>query len=152
MRFTSRPLLRVTSSLLVISTVCASYRFLAIGKFSDPPRATDLEGFNFDSDDIKPLKDCEPGDCEVQMPAEGIQNIYKSVNWSAAPAEIDRQGNRQLHQRVIEGGQAYRRHGNQALGVDVDKKNPTDVPQQFEYMLATHRRGMLFSSRPSFNR
>ena len=44
--------------------------------------------------------------------------------------------NQQLHQRVIEGLQAYRRDGNQALGVYVDKENPTDVPQQFEYMLS----------------
>jgi len=110
--------------------------FLAIGKFSDPPRATDLEGFNFDSDDIKSLKECKPGDCEVQMPAEGIENIHKSINWSAPPAELDRQVNQHLHQRVIEGLQAYRRDGNQALGVYVDKENPTDVPQQFEYMLS----------------
>jgi len=105
--------------------------FLAIGKFSDPPRATDLEGFNFDSDDIKSLKECKPGNCEVQMPAEGIENIHKSINWSAPPAELDRQVNQHLHQRVIEGLQAYRRNGNQALGVYVDKENPTDVPRQF---------------------
>jgi len=110
--------------------------FLAIGKFSDPPRETDLEGFNFDGDDIKSLKECKPGDCEVQMPAEGIENIHKSINWSAHPAELYREVNQHLHQRVIEGLQEYRRDGNQALGVYVDKENPTDVPQQFEYMLS----------------
>jgi hypothetical protein len=70
------------------------------------------------------------------MPAEGIENIHKSINWSAPPAELDRQVNQQVHQRVIEGLQAYRRDGNQALGVYVDKENPADVPQQFEYMLS----------------
>jgi hypothetical protein len=29
--------------------------FLAIGKFSDPPQLTDLEGFRFDSNDIKAI-------------------------------------------------------------------------------------------------
>ena len=110
--------------------------FLAIGKFSDPPEASDLEGFNFDSDDIQSLKQCKPGDCEVQMPAESIERIHKSINWSAPPADLDRQVNQNLHQRVIDGLQAYRRHGNQALGVYVDKDNPTDVSRQFEYMLS----------------
>jgi hypothetical protein len=31
--------------------------FLAIGKFSDPPKETDLEGFKFDSADIKSLRE-----------------------------------------------------------------------------------------------
>jgi hypothetical protein len=70
------------------------------------------------------------------MPAEGIERIHKSINWSAPPAELDRQVNQHLHQRVIEGLQAYRRDGNQALGVYVDKENPTDVPRQFAYMLS----------------
>ena len=110
--------------------------FLAIGKFSDPPRVTDLEGFMFDRDDIKSLRECKPGDCDVQMPGEAIENIHKSINWSAAPSELDRQVNQHLHERVIEGLQAYQRDGDQALGVYVDKENPTDVPKQFEYMLS----------------
>ena len=110
--------------------------FLAIGKFSDPPRATDLEGFDFDAADIKSLKDCKPGNCEVQMPAEGIENIHKLINWSTPPPELDRQVNQHVHERAIEGLQAYRHDGNQALGVYADKEHPTDVPKQFEYMLS----------------
>jgi hypothetical protein len=110
--------------------------FLAIGKFSDPAKQTDLEGFKFDSDDIKSLRECKPGKCDVQMPAEAIENIHKSINWSVPPPELDRQVNQHLHERVIEGLQAYQRDGNQALGVYVDKENPTDVPKQFEYMFS----------------
>src|SRR5262249_8343168 len=81
--------------------------YLAIGKFSDPPRTADLEGFKLDSDDIASLKECKPGHCEVQIPAESIGNIHKSINWSAP--DLDRQVNDHLHERVIEGLQAYRR-------------------------------------------
>ena len=109
--------------------------FLAIGKFSDPPQDTDLEGFQFDSGDVKSLRECKPGKCDVQMPAEAIENIHKSINWSAPPPELDRQVNQHLHERVIEGLKAYQRDGNQALAVYVDKENPTDVPKQFKYML-----------------
>jgi hypothetical protein len=108
--------------------------FLAIGKFSNPPQVADLEGFTFDGEDIKSLKECKPRDCDVQMPAEGIENVHKTINWSAP--DLDRQINQHLHERVIAGMQAYRRDGNQALGVYVDKQNPVDVSKQFEYMLS----------------
>src|SRR5215471_6390414 len=49
--------------------------YLAVGKFSDPPRSSDLEGFNFDSDDIAALKECKPGHCDVQIPAEAVADI-----------------------------------------------------------------------------
>jgi hypothetical protein len=64
------------------------------------------------------------------MPAESIEDIHKSIKWPAP--DLDRQVNEHLHKRVIEGLQAYRRDGNQALGVYSDKENPTDVPKQFE--------------------
>jgi hypothetical protein len=37
--------------------------YLALGVFSDPPQLSDLNGFSVDSDDIRSLKDCKPGDC-----------------------------------------------------------------------------------------
>jgi len=110
--------------------------YLAVQKFSDPPKLSDLEGFTLEEEDIKELKKCEPGHCEIQLPTEAMDTFRQSINWSAPPAELDRQVNQHLHQRVIEGLQAYRRDGNQALGVYVDKENPTDVPRQFAYMLS----------------
>ena len=108
--------------------------FVAIGKFSNPPQATDLEGFTFDSEDIKALKECKPHDCDVQMPAVAIEDVHKSINWSAP--DLDRQVNQHLHERVVAGMQAYRQNGNQALGVYLDKDNPVDVSKRFEYMLS----------------
>jgi len=37
--------------------------YLAIQKFSNPPQLSDLEGFSLDAEDIKDLKNCEPGHC-----------------------------------------------------------------------------------------
>jgi len=42
--------------------------YLAIRKFSDPPQLSDLDGFTLEADDIKQLKNCEPGECDVQLP------------------------------------------------------------------------------------
>jgi len=108
--------------------------FLAIAKFSNPPQLGDLAGFDFDNSDLQSLKECVPRHCEIQMPSEGIEDVHKSIDWDAP--DLAHQLNQKIHQRVIEGLQAYRRDGNSALGVYLDKANPTDVSKQFAYMLS----------------
>jgi hypothetical protein len=95
---------------------------------------TDLEGFTFDGDDIKALKECKPRQCEVQLPAQAMEHFRQSIDWNAP--DVDRQVSQLLHQRVIERLQDYQSKGNAALGLYHDKGSPTDVSRQFEYMLS----------------
>jgi len=108
--------------------------YLAIRKFSDPPRLSDLEGFTLDADDIKQLKNCKPGSCEVQLPAESIEEFQKQVNWSA-PDDAD-QVNRLGQQMALEALQQYMHGGNEALGTYRDKKHPTAVAETFAFLLS----------------
>lgn len=108
--------------------------FLAIGTFSDPPQVSDLKGFTFDKDDVAALKKCKPGDCDVQVPARGMEKGRKSVNWSAP--DPDQQVNQLLQNGAVQLIIAYRQKGNQALGEYNDKRHPTVVPEQFKYMLS----------------
>jgi len=108
--------------------------YLAIGQFSNPPRLSDLEGFTFDSEDIKALRNCKTGDCEIQMPTSSIEDLHHLIDLSAPDAEA--QVNRLLQQTVLERLIAYQREGNQVLGVYNDKRHPTLVPEQFKYMLS----------------
>ena len=108
--------------------------YLALGAFSNPPQLSDLKGFSFDSDDIKELKSCKPGDCLIQMPASSIEELQRSVEWSAPGA--DEQVNQLLQTTALQRLLAYQRDGNQVLGVYNDKRVPTEVPQQFAYMLS----------------
>jgi hypothetical protein len=108
--------------------------YLAIGKFSNPPQVSDLKGFAFDSDDIKALKNCKPNDCQIQLPASSIEALQKSVDLSAPDAED--KANQFLRERVIERLLAYEKGGNQILRVYNDKKNPTQVSEQFRYILS----------------
>ena len=57
--------------------------YLAIREFSDPPKGSDLQGFTFDSEDIKSLKRCKLGDCQIQMPASSIEDVQQSTDGSA---------------------------------------------------------------------
>jgi len=108
--------------------------YLALGVFSNPPQLSDLKGFSFESDDIQALKSCKPGDCLIQMPTSSIEELHRSINWSAA--DVNEQVNQLLQKTALQRLLAYQREGNQALGVYNDKRNPTEVPQQFAYMLS----------------
>src|SRR4029077_13290031 len=73
--------------------------FLAIRKFSNPPQVADLEGFTFDGDDIKALKECKPRHCDVQLPAQAMEHLQQSIDWNAP--DVDRRVNQLLHLRAI---------------------------------------------------
>ena len=108
--------------------------YLALGLFTNPPQLSDLKGFLFDSDDIQALKICKSGDCLIQMPANSIEELHQSLNWSAA--DVNEQVNQLLQKTALQRLLAYQHDGNQALGVYNDKHDPTAVPQQFAYMLS----------------
>jgi len=106
----------------------------ALGVFSNPPQPSDLKGFEFDSDDIKGLQNCKAGDCRIQIPASAIEDFQQSIDWSAP--DVNDQVNQHLQKAALQRLLAYQREGNQALGVYNDKRDPTEVPRQFAYMLS----------------
>jgi hypothetical protein len=107
--------------------------YLAVQKFSNPPQLSDLGGFTIDADDLKELKSCKPGDCEVQLPSEAMDQFQRSVNWRAADATS--QANRLAQQMALEALLAYQKGGNAALGVYRDKDHPTRVDETFQALL-----------------
>jgi hypothetical protein len=108
--------------------------YLALGVFSNPPQLSDLQGFSFENDDIQALKSCKSGDCQIQMPTSSIEELQQAINWSAT--DVNEQVNQLLQKAVLQRLLVYQREGDQALGVYNDKPSPTDVPQQFAYMLS----------------
>jgi hypothetical protein len=122
--------------------------YLAIQKFSDPPQLSDLEGFTLEPEDIKQLKNCKPGSCEVQLPTEAMEAFQRSVNWSA-PDAAD-QANRLARQMALEALQRYKQGGNAALGTYRDKNHPAAVGETFQSLLS--RSKALPSYLPDFDR
>ncbi len=107
--------------------------YLAVRKFSSPPTLSDLEGFVLDEDDIKDLKNCKPGSCQVQLPAESIQEFKSQVNWSAPDPQA--QVNNLAQKMALEALVRYQKDGNTALGSYYDKEQPVRVVDQFESLL-----------------
>jgi hypothetical protein len=108
--------------------------YLAIRKFSDPPRLPDLAGFTMDEQDFKQLKDCKPGHCEVQLPTEAMDEFQRSMNWSAPDAND--QANRLAQQMALQALLNYQQGGNAALGTYRDKNHPAVVADTFASLLS----------------
>ncbi len=108
--------------------------YLAIRKFSEPPQLSDLDGFTLETDDIKQLKNCEPGKCDVQLPTEAMDAFKQSVNWSAPDAA--NQVNRLAQKMALEAIQRYTQGGNAALGTYMDKRHPAVVGETFKSLLS----------------
>ena len=108
--------------------------YLAIRKFSDPPRLSDFDGFTLEADDIKQLKNCEPGKCDVQLPAEAMDAFKQSVNWSAPDSAT--QANQLAQKMALEAIQRYTQGGNAALGTYMDKHHPAVVGETFTSLLS----------------
>jgi len=108
--------------------------YLAIQKFSNPPQPSDLREFTVNPEDVKELKNCKAGDCEIQLPTEAMDQFQKSINWNAADAAG--QVNRLAQQMAIQALATYQKGGNAALGVYRDKDHPTKVDETFQALLA----------------
>jgi len=109
--------------------------YLAIEPFSTPPQLSDLKGFALDSDDTKALKTCKSGSCQIQLPASTMEQLQQSINWSAPDA--DDQVNQFIQKLALQRLITYQKEGDRILGaVYNDKHEPTNVADQFKYMLS----------------
>ena len=107
--------------------------FLAIENFHDPPQLSDLKGFELDPDEIQDLKNCKPGNCEIQIPADSMEALQQSINWSAP--NVNEQVNQLVQKSVLNHLLAYQTGGDPILGTYNDKPMPTEVSKEFERLL-----------------
>jgi hypothetical protein len=108
--------------------------YLAIQQFSNPPQLSDLDGFSLDAEDIKDLKNCEPGHCEVQLPDEAMDSFKQSVDWNAP--DVANRVNQVARKLALEALRNYIQGGNPALGTYRDKKHPAVVAATFQSLLS----------------
>ena len=107
--------------------------YLAIRELPDAATAADLSALTLEPDDLKALKSCREGDCDVQLPASSIRAFRDAVNWSQPDAAA--QANTLARGMIVGLLREYRRGGNTALGEYRDKDRPALVSEQFETMV-----------------
>ncbi|MBS1842061.1 MAG: hypothetical protein JST77_14565, partial [Acidobacteria bacterium] len=108
--------------------------YLGAGKFSEPPQLSDLEGFSLDDEDIKDLRKCKPGKCDLQLPESSMETVRNSIDWNSPDAaEVI---NHRAKQGVLQVLEAYAKQGDSALGTYRDKPDPLPVGQRFATLLS----------------
>ncbi len=109
--------------------------YLAIQQISTPPKLADLRGFVFDAEDVQALKSCTPGNCAIQLPGSTIDNLKKSINWSAP--NVNDQVNQFIQNQAVSRLDQYQAQGDHIFGaVYNDKEQQVKVADQFAYILS----------------
>ena len=108
--------------------------YLGIGEIPDRATVADLGAVAFDADDVKALKSCREGACDVQLPTASIQEFRDGVDFSR-PDAAD-QANALARAMLLRLVRAYQQGGHRALGEYRDKQNPARIGEQFETMIS----------------
>jgi len=107
--------------------------FRATKKIGEPARVEDFAALTLPPDDVKDLRSCRVGDCELKLSEAALLRVRKEVDWSKpdATAQLERLI------RVIgaEYVNAYRKGGNGELAVYRDSDRPTFVANEFREMV-----------------
>ena len=59
---------------------------IGVGKFNDPPRLSDLDALELLESDVRDLRNCRPGDCELQLSENTMAQFDARVDWDSADA------------------------------------------------------------------
>lgn len=108
--------------------------YLGVRRFSNPPTLSDLEGFTLEPDDIKNLKNCRPGKCDVQLSPEAMLQLQKAVDWSAP--DVAEQVNERIRKMALEVLVRYQERGNSTLEIYQDKRRAFDMDAEFQSLLS----------------
>ena len=107
---------------------------LAIGRFSEPPVLSDLDGMALDDRDLDELRRCRPGACGLKLSAAEISSL-SSV--AAASGDGWREAvQRSFRQLVLNRVNAYRAGGLTALPPPADRDNARRIGDALASIMA----------------
>jgi len=107
--------------------------FTATKQLSDPPIAEDFSSLVLPESDVKDLRDCTVGNCDLKLGEKGIEVIRAGVDWKKPGAAAE--ANALVRRLALELVTAYRQRGNDGLAVYRDKDRPTFVGKEFRAMV-----------------
>jgi hypothetical protein len=107
--------------------------FRATKKVSEPARIEDFAQLVLPDDDVRDLRSCKVGDCELKLSADALARVKKEVDWTRPDAKA--QLERLVRVMAVDYVNAYRQGGNSALAVYRDGSNPTFVANEFRELV-----------------
>jgi len=116
-----------------IGTFKRSRRVSEVAPFSVPPRLEDLDALTVPAQDLRDLRSCRVGDCDLQLPARAIERFQTGVDWSADDAA--RAADALFRRVLVEQVEAYLASGVGALPEYRDKEEPVSVARRMQEVL-----------------
>jgi hypothetical protein len=107
--------------------------FLITRKISDPPKLEDFAQLELPEGDVKDLRRCKPGDCDVKLDMKGLQVFRIEVRWGTHMEKSD--ADTAFRHFAFEYVTGYREGGNARLAVYRDSDTPVVVADEFRSML-----------------
>ena len=111
-----------------VSLLTKNEMVLQVGRFSAPPRADDLKDLVFEPYDLDSLRECEPGDCAVRLPAAAMGR-FEGIDWRAPAWRTHAVS--LWSQILAEYAADYRARGDRALAEYHNKAEPLRLQDQF---------------------
>ena len=108
--------------------------FRATKKVSEPARVQDFAEFVLPADDVRDLRACKVGDCELKVSGEALARLKKEVDWTKPDAKA--QVERLVRAMAVDYINGYREGGNSRLAVYRDGNNPTFVANEFRELVS----------------
>jgi len=107
--------------------------YLVVKKFSNPPVLADVQRLTLEPEDLEDLKDCEPGDCDIQLPSVEIGQFAKQIDWKAP--DVEKKVNQLAQQKALEVVNKYLKGGTKALSDYEDKSKPLNIAKTYDDLL-----------------
>lgn len=110
---------------------------LQIGKFSNPPRLEDLNGLTLDRCCLDAIKNCEAGQCAMQISSEMIGRFRGELSLHAQDYEA--RANSLARRILLDYVRAYLKSGNPALIEYHDQENGAQLANEYRSLLEESR-------------
>jgi hypothetical protein len=100
-----------------------------VDAFSVPPSLDDVAGLTLDDGDLRALRSCSVGDCDVQLSADGIVRFQREVDWTRPDA--DEQANRLMRRILVDYVTGYLAAGASASMEYADRREEVSLEREF---------------------
>lgn len=98
-------------------------------RVASPPRIEDFASLRLPEEDLRDLRTCRVGDCEVKLGEQALRRFRTEIDWNSTGAHAA--ANALMRQVAHEYVSGYLEGGNDRLAVYRDGSRPTFVSQEF---------------------
>ena len=110
--------------------------FLATRRIGSPPSLQDFDRLVLPAGDVKALRRCRPGSCDVKL-GQGAFDQLAEIDWRRPDSTA--QVNALARRAALGYIEAYRKGGNAELAINLDSERPQFIARDFEDMLTRTR-------------